>query len=126
MPFSTFHNNLLYEIFCNCSHLFPVIAHFGKIFFMRQHLINWRRNFVRSSVNQSVYMLTLKQRGLHLWNLVQRCWREFLGRPQSDFLKNQSTFVRMIFLNIFMDFSTKFLLFHNSSHFCMVLEVYSS
>ena len=37
-----------------------VIAHFGKIFFMGPYIIKWRRRLVCTSVNQSVYTLTLK------------------------------------------------------------------
>ena len=64
MPFSTNRNNLLYEIFYNYSYLWHVITHFGKIFFIHPYIIKLRRSFVCQSVNQSVYMLMLKQRGL--------------------------------------------------------------
>ena len=37
------------------------------------------------SVNQSVYMLTLKQRGLQFRNLIQRYYRGFLRRPSNIF-----------------------------------------
>ena len=93
MPFSANRNNLLFKIFYNYSHLWHVIAHFGKTFFMRPYIIKQGRSFVCPSVNQSVCTLTIKQRGLQLRNLVQRYWRGFLRRPKRDFFfKNLSRF----------------------------------
>ena len=96
LPFSTNRNNLLYEVFYNYSYLSYVIAHFGKIFFMRPYITKWRRSFVCPSVNQSVYKLALKKIGLQLRNLEQRYTGEsFLKRPWDHFFKNRSRFFRM-------------------------------
>ena len=105
MPFSINRNNLLYEIFYNYSYLWHVIAHFGKNIFMLPYIIERRRNFVCPSANQFVYTLTLKQRRLQIWNLVQRFWRRFPRRSRSDFLKNQCRFFRMIWGDIFFYFN---------------------
>ena len=71
-PFSNNRNNLLCEIFYHYSYLWHVIAHFGKILFMRPYVTKWRRRFVCPSVNRSVYTLTFKRSDLKLRNLVQR------------------------------------------------------
>ena len=75
------------------------------LLFLFIYIIKRRWSFVCPSVNQSVYTLTLKQRGLQLQNLVKRYWRRFLRRPPRDFFKNRSGFFRMIFKNIFLDFT---------------------
>ena len=81
MLFFTNRKNLFNEIFY-CSYLWQVIAHFGKdfFFFMIPYIIKRRRSFVLPSVNQSLYTLALKQRGLQHRNLVQRYWRGFLRK----------------------------------------------
>ena len=92
-PFFPNRNNLLYEFFFNYSYLWQVIAHFGTFFFMCLYNIKRRQSFVFLSVNQSVYTLTLKQRGLQLRNLLQRYWRGFSKPRSCFFLKNDLVFL---------------------------------
>ena len=108
MPFCSDRNNLLYEIFYNYPHLWHVIAHLGKIIFMRPYIMKRRRNFACPSVNQPMYTLMFKQRRQQLRNLVQRYWRKLLRRDQNDFFKNRSKFLKMILKSIFLDFSAKY------------------
>ena len=104
VSFSTYRNNLLYEIFYNYCYLWHVIAHFGKSSFMRPYIIKWRRSFGRPSVNQSVYTAHDQTKRPTASKFSQRYWRGF-SRPRSDFFKNRSRFFRMILKNIFWDFS---------------------
>ena len=101
MSFPTNCNNFLYEILHSSPQIWHVLAHFGKIISMGSYnIMKWWRNFVCQSVNQPMYTLMFKQRGLQLRKLVQRYRRGFLRRPRSDFCKNSSRFFRM-FLKIF-------------------------
>ena len=109
MSFFSNWNNFLCEIFYNYSYLSHVIVHFGKIFFMRPYIIKRTQSFVHPSVNQSVYMLTLKQ----------KYYREFLRRPRSDFFLNRSRFFRINSKNIFLYFRANY--FFISSFFVSLL-----
>ena len=74
---------------------------------------------MRPSVYQAVFSLTVKQKSLQFRNLVQGHWRGYLKRPRSDFFKNRPRF-KKIFSLIFVQI---ILLFHDSSHHCVLLEV---
>ena len=108
MPLSTNPNHLLFEIFHNYYYFCHIIAHFGKIFFTRPYIIKQRWSFLSPSINQSVYMLMPKQRGLQHRNLVQRYWRGFWEDLKAIFLKTNLRCFRMIFKNIFLDFSINY------------------
>ena len=65
--------------------------------------------FCVSSVNLPVYTLMLKQKVLQLQNLVYRdTEKSFWEDLGTTFLKNLSRFFRIIFKNIFLDFSANY------------------
>ena len=90
--------------------IFDTLSHTLAGFFSWFIYYKAETKFFCPSVNQFVYTLARKQRGLQPRNLVQRYWRAFLRKPWSD--KNRSTFFRMILKTIFLDFSTWIFLFY--------------
>ena len=84
MPFSNNRNSLLCEYFINIP-IFGMLLHILVKFFSCPYIINL--NFVCPSVNQSMYMLTLKQSGLQFQNLDNRDTKKIFGKTSKRFFE---------------------------------------
>ena len=89
-------------------HLWHIIAHFGKIIFMRPYIMKRRRNFVCPSVNQSNVHAHVQTKRLTASKFGIEILERIFEKTSKRFFKNLSNFFKMIKKYIFLDFKENY------------------